>query len=134
MERTQANLSHIRACRGKCSQICTPGTLVWMGRNSPRYSTGASGLRSYMSMCDGPLLREPPGERVLLAGVVAAEQPVRPRDRLGAVAESGPAVRGVTQAAERAQHAVPGEPAQADDHAGARQQPELGGQVAQAVV
>ena len=27
-ERTTASLSHMRACSGKCSQICTPGTLV----------------------------------------------------------------------------------------------------------
>ena len=54
IERTQASLSHILACSGMCSQISTPGTFVWMGLNSPRNSAGASGLRSYMSMCDGP--------------------------------------------------------------------------------
>ncbi len=31
-----------------------PGTFVWIGRNSPRYSTGACGLRSHMSRWDGP--------------------------------------------------------------------------------
>ena len=40
----------LRAWRGMCSQIWTPATLVWIGRNSPRYSIGASGFRSYMSM------------------------------------------------------------------------------------
>ena len=34
--------------------LSIPGTLVLIGRNSPRNSAGASGLRSYMSMCDGP--------------------------------------------------------------------------------
>ena len=53
-ERTTASLSHMRACMGKCSQIWTPGTLVAIGLNSPRNSIGASGLRSYMSMWDGP--------------------------------------------------------------------------------
>src|SRR5262249_50810870 len=31
-----------------------PGKLVEIGLNSPRTSAGAFGLRSYMSMCDGP--------------------------------------------------------------------------------
>ena len=39
---------------GRCSEICTPGTLVEMGRNSPRISAGASGLRSYRSIWLGP--------------------------------------------------------------------------------
>ena len=34
--------------------ICVPGTRVGTGRNSPRISAGASGLRSNVSMCDGP--------------------------------------------------------------------------------
>ena len=34
-----------------------PGTLVLIGLNSPRYSTGASGFRSYMSMWLGPPFR-----------------------------------------------------------------------------
>ena len=44
MERMQASLSHMRACSGKCSQICTPGTLVSIGLNSPRNSVGRVGL------------------------------------------------------------------------------------------
>src|SRR5206468_5668005 len=43
-----------RACRGRCSPIWMPGTLVAIGLNSPRTSTGALGLRSYMSMWLGP--------------------------------------------------------------------------------
>src|SRR5262245_15492792 len=31
-----------------------PGTLVGFVPNSPRYSAGAAGLGSHMSMCDGP--------------------------------------------------------------------------------
>src|SRR5688572_28486101 len=31
-----------------------PGTFVLIGLNAPRYSTGASGLRSNVSMWDGP--------------------------------------------------------------------------------
>ena len=50
----QARMWDKLACSGKCSQICTPGTLVAMGLNSPRNSLGASGFRSYMSRCDGP--------------------------------------------------------------------------------
>ena len=53
-ERMMANLSIILAMRGNSSQIWIPGTLVWIGLNSPRTSAGASGLRSHMSMCGGP--------------------------------------------------------------------------------
>ncbi len=52
--RMKTNLSAICAMRGKCSQMRMPGTLVSMGLNSPRMSTGASGLRSHMSMWGGP--------------------------------------------------------------------------------
>ena len=44
--RTRASLSAIVACSGISSQMSKPGTLVWIGRNSPRYSTGASGFMS----------------------------------------------------------------------------------------
>ena len=45
------NLASLRlATFGNNSPICSPGTLVAMGRNSPRISTGASGLGSIMSM------------------------------------------------------------------------------------
>ena len=37
-------------CRGINSQTSKPGTLVRIGLNSPRYSIGASGFISYMSM------------------------------------------------------------------------------------
>ena len=49
-----AILSITRACRGNSSQSSMPGTLVAIGLNSPRNSLGASGFRSYVSMCDGP--------------------------------------------------------------------------------
>src|SRR5262249_42348943 len=58
MERMQAILSHILAWSGKCSQMLTPATLVWIGLNSPANSFGASGFRAYMSMCEGPPRRE----------------------------------------------------------------------------
>jgi hypothetical protein len=48
------NLSVHLAMFGINSLICVPGTLVGMGRNSPRISEGASGLRSNMSMWLGP--------------------------------------------------------------------------------
>src|SRR5918911_5522558 len=48
-ERTTASLSNIFAWRGKCSLICTPGTVVGIGLDSPRNSGGGAGLRSYMS-------------------------------------------------------------------------------------
>jgi hypothetical protein len=57
MLRTIANLSAIFAWSGNSSQTSMPGTFVLIGLNSPRYSAGAAGLRSYMSMCDGPPLR-----------------------------------------------------------------------------
>jgi hypothetical protein len=53
-ERTTDSLSNIFACIGMCSQMSMPGTFVLIGLNSPRNSFGASGFRSYMSMCDGP--------------------------------------------------------------------------------
>lgn len=39
---------------GKCSLIWMPGTLVAMGRNVPRISSGTSGLQLNISKCDGP--------------------------------------------------------------------------------
>ena len=42
------------ASPGMCSQIETPGAAVAIGRNSPRISSGASGLRSHMSIVAGP--------------------------------------------------------------------------------
>ena len=37
------------AVRGSSSQKWTPGTLVWMGLNSPRISVGASGFGFFLS-------------------------------------------------------------------------------------
>ena len=53
MLRTTASLSAILAWSGISSQMSKPGTLVLIGLNSPRYSAGAPGLRSYMSWCGG---------------------------------------------------------------------------------
>src|SRR5262249_7121376 len=53
-ERRIASLSMMRACRGRCSPIWMPVTLVRIGFDSPRPWTGAPGLRSYMPLCDGP--------------------------------------------------------------------------------
>ena len=41
-----------------------PGTLVRIGRKSPRYSAGASGFMSYVSMCGGP-----PGSQMKMTDV-----------------------------------------------------------------
>src|SRR5689334_13096328 len=53
-ERITVSLSMIAACRGRCSQKRTPGTLVPIVPNGPRTSAGASGLGSHMSMWLGP--------------------------------------------------------------------------------
>ncbi len=57
MLRMMASLSAIFACNGISSQMSMPGTFVLIGLNSPRYSTGALGFRSYRSMWLGPPLR-----------------------------------------------------------------------------
>ena len=49
IERISVHRSITFAIRGKCSQICNPGTDVAIGLNSPRISAGASRLRSNMS-------------------------------------------------------------------------------------
>ena len=43
-----------RASIGRCSQTRRPGVSAAMGRNSPRCSSGASGLGSKLSICDSP--------------------------------------------------------------------------------
>ena len=48
------NLSICLADSGRCSLIWMPLTLVGIGLNSPRYSAGASGLRSQVSRWLGP--------------------------------------------------------------------------------
>src|SRR5262249_60609372 len=53
-ERITVSLSRIAACRGRCSQRRTPGTLVGIVPNGPRTSAGASGLGSHVSMWLGP--------------------------------------------------------------------------------
>ncbi len=45
-ERMIANLSAMRACRGRISPIRIPATLVEMALQGPRYSAGASGFGS----------------------------------------------------------------------------------------
>ena len=50
----QGQLIHHLGLRGISSQICTPFKRVAIGWKGPRYSAGASGLRSYMSMWLGP--------------------------------------------------------------------------------
>ena len=47
-------LSISRACSGKSSETCTPGTAVEIALSGPRNSAGASGLGSYVSCCGGP--------------------------------------------------------------------------------
>ena len=53
-ERITARRCALAASAGKCSEIIRPGTLVAIGRNSPRTCSGASGLRSHVSCCAGP--------------------------------------------------------------------------------
>ena len=61
IERMTLSLSATFATRGKSSQKCIPGTLVRMGSNSPRISSGASGFGSKVSCCGGP----PPRKRII---------------------------------------------------------------------
>ena len=63
-------LSAIFACRGNSSQTSMPGTLVLIGMNSPRYSLGASGFMSYISMCGGP-----PGSQTKITEVSLPDTP-----------------------------------------------------------
>src|SRR5438270_6501211 len=53
-ERITVSLSMIAACRGRCSENRTPGTLVAIVPNGPRTSEEASGLGSHISMWLGP--------------------------------------------------------------------------------
>ena len=53
-ERMIVNWSSIAACFGRCSQMRTPGSLVGMTPNGPRFSSGRSGLGSQVSMWLGP--------------------------------------------------------------------------------
>src|SRR5207244_6663571 len=57
-ERMTTNWSIRAAIWGKTSPICTPGTWVEIGLNSPRISSGASGLMSHMSWWGGPPPRQ----------------------------------------------------------------------------
>ena len=54
IDRISVNLWASLAMRGKCSQICSPGTVVGIGLNSPRYWSGDSGFKSHVSCCAGP--------------------------------------------------------------------------------
>ena len=53
-ERTIEKRLVMRACLGKSSVTSKPGTRVRIGFQMPRYSAGASGFMSYMSMWPGP--------------------------------------------------------------------------------
>ena len=70
-----AKRSASQARRGRCPQISMPGTLVRIGRNSPRYSDGASGLRSNVSMWLGL----PQSHRTIIDFALRSE-PGRPAD------------------------------------------------------
>src|SRR5580692_6107917 len=48
------NLSVTLACLGNNSVMSKPGTFVRVGFQMPRYSAGASGFMSYISMWPGP--------------------------------------------------------------------------------
>ena len=54
IDRTIASRCACWASSGKCSLIEIPGTLVAIGRNGPRISSGASGLGSQVSSWLGP--------------------------------------------------------------------------------
>ena len=77
------NLSATFACSGSSSHTSIPGTLVLMGMNCPRYSFGASGFMSYISMCGGP-----PGSHT---NITEVSLPACPLGALFACASSNPA-------------------------------------------
>src|SRR5205823_5400625 len=53
-ERTTEILSATSAVFGRCSLMRTPVAFVGIGLNVPRMPSGASGLGSHMSRCEGP--------------------------------------------------------------------------------
>ena len=64
LKRMMLKRSATRVCIGRYSHTSRPGTTVATGRNAPRYSDGAFGLRSYVSMCGGP-----PGSQMKMTAV-----------------------------------------------------------------
>src|SRR5262249_23757820 len=60
-QRAVVTLSVTLAMWGRCSEIWIPLTLVSIGLKSPRIPSGASGLRSHMSIVDGP----PPSQTMM---------------------------------------------------------------------
>src|ERR1041384_1190372 len=88
MERMITNLSIIRAMRGKSSQIWMPGTLVEIGRNSPRISEGELGFRSKESMWEGP-----PGRKMLMIDLWELPVPALASTERSWESDSPPAAR-----------------------------------------
>ena len=87
-------------------------TATQLGSVSPRRAPGPERTPRRASV-----LGQPAGERVLLAGVKAAEQREAATHRLGAVAEARPRPRrSCAERSEDAQRGVPGERAEAHDH------------------
>src|SRR5207253_2645566 len=69
-DRTMENLSVTLACLGYSSVTSKPGTFVLMGFQRPRYSAGASGFMSYMSMWPGP-----PSNQIRMTDVFLVAEP-----------------------------------------------------------
>ena len=69
-KRMMLYLSAIFACRENNPLASIPGTLVFIGMNSPRYSLGASGFMSYISMCG-----RPPGSQTKITEVPLPDTP-----------------------------------------------------------
>src|SRR5262249_9372553 len=74
----------------------------------------------------------PPGEGVLLAWMIAAQQTIGTDGRFGGVAEHRTRLGDVAEVGEHTQGAVPGEPAEADDHEHAAQKRQLGFEIVEA--
>src|ERR1700722_2675090 len=70
MDRTIARWLASLAIREKCSLICMPGTLVWIGLKSPRL--GCPGLGSKVSIWLGPPLIQSRMQERLRCGSMAA--------------------------------------------------------------
>src|SRR5438034_1109892 len=68
-------LSAWRARFGQSSPMCMPGTVVEIGRSSPRISAGGFGFKSKVSSCGGPPVRKSRTQRLALPKPGGGEAP-----------------------------------------------------------
>jgi hypothetical protein len=82
-ERTRVKWCACRASIGRCSQNERPGTVVAIGLNSPRISSGASGFMSQRSWWAGP-----PSRKKRMTDLARARPAVLARSSPGKVSRS----------------------------------------------